>query len=306
MRLQTFIFNWPGKKQHAATLEALFRPHCETIVINSDDALRAEHPNWQHLGNDAYFTAQWNAALDRFDGDIFVHIQADVWPPPIGQVLAESVRFIRERKVGVYAPNVDFNAHFYRLRDLRQEAEGVYEVPRTDCSFWAISAEVLRDTPRIDPRVNRLGWGIEEVVGAVARRKGLKLVRDYRFTAGHEKGSGYNLKQAQQQWEQLRDELEPELRSQMDAMEAERHRVRIPEIPRKGLDGLFGAVRRRTQRDALIFRRRVAASCELAWRGTPSILRATEGTLNVGQRTIYTESSATASRTKAAAESAHR
>jgi hypothetical protein len=289
MKLQAFIFNWPGKKQHAAKLEALFRPHCETTVINSDDNLRAAHPHWQHIGNDAFFTAQWNAALDRFNGDIFVHIQADVWPVSVGEVLAESVRFIRDRNVGVYAPDVDFNAHFYRTRELSKIAEGVYEVPRTDCSFWAISAEVLRDTPRVDPRVNRLGWGIEEVVGAVARRKGLKLVRDYRFTAGHEKGSGYNLEKAWDEWQLLRGELEPELRDEMDAMEAERHRLRIPETPRKGMDGLFGAVRRRAFRDALIWRRRVAASYELALQNSPERPSAAGGPLTPIKRRSYGE-----------------
>jgi hypothetical protein len=38
-----FIFNWPGEKQHAAELEAMFRQHCEVIVINSDDSLRTRH-----------------------------------------------------------------------------------------------------------------------------------------------------------------------------------------------------------------------------------------------------------------------
>ena len=70
MRVQAFIFNWPGKKQHAAILEKLFKPHCETTVINSDDSLKLRHPHWQHIGNDAYFTDQWNAALDRFDADV--------------------------------------------------------------------------------------------------------------------------------------------------------------------------------------------------------------------------------------------
>jgi hypothetical protein len=41
MKVQAFIFNWPGRKQHAAKLEAMVRPHCAVAVINSDDSLRA-------------------------------------------------------------------------------------------------------------------------------------------------------------------------------------------------------------------------------------------------------------------------
>jgi hypothetical protein len=191
MRIQAFIFNWPGKKQHAAKLEKVFRPHCEAIVINSDDSLRIRYPRWQHIGNDGYFTDQWNAALERFNADVLVHIQGDVWPTKVGQVLSECVRYIKNYGAGIYAPNVDFNAHVYRTQSLPKLNEGVYEVPATDCCFWAISSEVIRNTPRVDPRVNRLGWGIEYLVGAVARRNGRKLVRDYRFTAGHPKFSGY-------------------------------------------------------------------------------------------------------------------
>ncbi len=109
MRIQAFIFNWPGKKQHAAKLERMFRPHCEVIVINSDDSLRTRYPHWQHIGNDGYFTEQWNAALQRFNADIFVHIQGDIWPTKIGQVLSECTRFIKNYGVGAYAPNDRFH-----------------------------------------------------------------------------------------------------------------------------------------------------------------------------------------------------
>src|ERR1700736_1887808 len=94
MRVQAFIFNWPGKKQHAAILEKLFRPHCETTVINSDDSVRLRHPHWQRIGNDAYCAEQWNASLDRFDAVVFVHIRPDIWPQRRGLVLAEPVRYI--------------------------------------------------------------------------------------------------------------------------------------------------------------------------------------------------------------------
>jgi hypothetical protein len=78
MKIQTFIFNWPGKKQHAAKLEAMFSAHCETIVIDSDDGPRARHAHWEHIGDDGYRTHQWNAALDRFNADIFMHIQTEL------------------------------------------------------------------------------------------------------------------------------------------------------------------------------------------------------------------------------------
>jgi hypothetical protein len=260
MRVQAFIFNWPGKKQHAAILEKLFKPHCEITVINSDDSLRLRHPHWQHIGNEAYFTDQWNAALDRFDADVFVHIQADVWPEKVGSMLAEAVHYIRDFGVGVYAPNVDFNAHVYRRETLAKLDNGVYEVPATDCCFWAISAEVLRNTPRVDPRTNKLGWGIEYMVGAVARQRGLRLVRDYRFTAGHPKFSGYGHEQANQEWVALKNSLDPELREEMETVETERESLIVSNVSRSPLDRVVNGVRNRASRQAVILQRRIMAA----------------------------------------------
>lgn len=260
MKMQAFIFNWPGKKQHAAKLEAMFSPLCETIVINSDDNLRASHAHWQHVGNDAYFTTQWNAALDRFDGDVFVHIQADVWPVKVGPMLREAENYLNKFGVGVYAPNVDFNAHYYRKEDLPRLGEGVFEVPATDCCFWAIKAEIVRDAPRVDPRINKLGWGIEYMVGAVARAKGLKVARDYRFTAGHQKGSGYNLTQAFEEWQALRNSLDSELRMGMEWVEKERERLLVRRKPRNILDRYVNAIKDRARRGATILQNRAMAA----------------------------------------------
>jgi hypothetical protein len=259
MRVQAFIFNWPGKKQHAAILEKLFRPHCETTVINSDDSLRVRHPHWQHIGNDAYFTDQWNAALDRFDADVFVHIQADVWPEKVPLVLSEAVRYIRDFGVGVYAPNVDFNAHVYRRETLAKLDNGVYEVPATDCCLWVISSEVIRNTPRVNASTNKLGWGIEYMVGAVTRQRGLRLVRDYRFTAGHPKFSGYGHEQANREWAELKNSLEPTLRAEMESVEKERENLIMKNVSRNPLDRVMNGVKNRASRQAVILQRRMMA-----------------------------------------------
>ena len=260
MRLQAFIFNWPGKKQHAAKLERMFRAHCEVVVINSDDSLRTRYPHWEHIGNDGYFTDQWNAALQRFDSDVFVHIQGDVWPSQVGRVLSESSRFIQNYSVGVYAPNVDFNPHTYRMQLLKKVEEGVFEVPATDCSFWAIPSDVIRNMPHIDPSVNRLGWGVEYLVGAVARRAGRKIVRDYRFTAGHPKGRGYDSDKAAKEWEQLKRSVDPCLCREMESLQTERDALVTHTTSwEHPVAHLISAVSSRTSRGATILRRRMSS-----------------------------------------------
>jgi hypothetical protein len=62
------------------------------------------------------------------------------------------------------------------------------------CALFVLDgriADVVQNLPAVDPGISRLGLGVEYLVGAVARRRGLKTVRDYRFTAGHVKSRGY-------------------------------------------------------------------------------------------------------------------
>ena len=230
MKIQAFIFNWPGKKQHAVGLERLLLPDCPDLcVINSDDGMRESHPNWVHIGKDGYFTDQWNAALARFDADILFHVQADVWPNDVKRMLAECARLMRECAVGIYAPDIDYTSHRFRRQDLVPVEDGVYEVPTTDCSCWALSADVLRATPHVDPEVNRLGWGIDFLVSTVALRLGKKVVRDFRFRADHPAAQGYDAKKAFAQWSAWKKSLDPDIRATMDNLESQYNRILVTE-----------------------------------------------------------------------------
>jgi hypothetical protein len=265
VRIQAFIFNWPGKKQHAAELEANFERLCEVCVINSDDSLRARYPNWHHIGSDGYFTAQWNAAVQRFDGDIFLHIQADIWPAKLRRMLGECVKQISDFGVGVYAPNLNFNPHVFRPESLVRVSEGVYEVPTTDCSFWAIAGDVIRNAPAIDPKVNKLGWGIDLLVAAVAKLKGLKVVRDYRFTAGHIKSRGYDSAEASKQWDALINSLDPLLVEEINALAKERHRLVVSNSSPNPAVRASVALRSRVARGMLLAQRRLEAAYQAAF-----------------------------------------
>ena len=79
MKIQTFIFNWPGVKEGKSHYEMVTKKveqlqiiGEEAIVINSDE--KHNQPDWHNIGNDGYFTAQFMKALELFDGDILFHI----------------------------------------------------------------------------------------------------------------------------------------------------------------------------------------------------------------------------------------
>lgn len=225
MQLHVFLFNWPGTKQRAAELEEKIRPHAPVTVLNSDDSLIERHPHWHHMGNDAYFTEQWNKARTLFQGEILFHLQADGWLDDFGPVLGECERSMREQNVGVYAPDVDFTDHVFAPARLKPVSEGLYEVPQTDCTCWAVTADVLARTPSFDPAVNKLGWGIDYVNIAAARLMGRRVVRDYRFKVQHPEGRGYGKQAAALQWHATLPTLQPDLRCESFLLELERERL---------------------------------------------------------------------------------
>jgi hypothetical protein len=212
MKIQTFVFNWVGHEQNAVALERSLGRLCDVRVINSDSTVESRHAGWRHIGDSAYFTDQWNTALELFDGDILFHIQADASYPNFAAMF-ERCRFaIGRHNCGVYAPNVDFTPWQYNRRELRRLDDDLLEVAQTDCTCWAICREVIDRLPSVDPRVNKFGWGIDFLVIATARALNKRVARDYRFTVAHPRSTGYDIEEASRQLKSLLQSLPPELR----------------------------------------------------------------------------------------------
>jgi hypothetical protein len=77
VEIQGFIFNWKGHEASTVALENKLGKLINVTVINSEEHLREKHPGWVHLDDTAYFSAQWNKAVELFEENIFFHIQAD-------------------------------------------------------------------------------------------------------------------------------------------------------------------------------------------------------------------------------------
>ena len=189
MRIQAFIPDWPGEKQHAAETAALLAPHCESVTI-------LDNP-------DHYFTEQFNEMLGKFSGDIMFWVMADVWPPEQLAQMVDKAKRLMSENVGIYAPDIDWNGHKYFKDRLAQIEPGVYSVPAPEMLCWMISKDVLQSMPVVNPQINKLGWGIEYVAVATARHLGKIAVRDYNFTAKHPRGANYNNPEATKQFERM-------------------------------------------------------------------------------------------------------
>ncbi len=193
-RIEAVIFNWVGHERRAVALERQLGALCPVRVINSESAVESRHPHWDHVGEDAYFAAQWQRAVERFDGDILFHVQADAASPRFDRIFERCAQAMQQHGAGVYAPNVDFTPWVYDRRKLRRVDDDLYEVPQTDCTCWAISREVLEHVPKVDPAQNKFGWGIDFLVVGAARARQRRTLRDYRYTVDHKwRGSGYDV-----------------------------------------------------------------------------------------------------------------
>jgi hypothetical protein len=215
MKIQGFVFNWKGRQTNARALEEKIGRLIDVTVINSEEQLNAQYPGWIHLDDTAYFSAQWNKAVELFDADIFFHIQADAEFDDFEALLAKAGRLFEKYGLGACEPNVDYSSVQYEKSRLPSIEPNVFVVPMTDSTCWFIAGEILRKLPRIDLSINRYGWGIPRAIAALSRLSGMRIVRDYNFTVKHPKSTNYPLEPAMRQLKAYIWSLDPELRTEI-------------------------------------------------------------------------------------------
>jgi len=220
--MQAFIFTWRGQRQAARALEAQIARVLPVTVISSEGPEIGDGPGWVYLDDTAYFSAQWNRAVELFDDDVLFHIQADASCHRMEDVIAAASRCFSDYRIGVYEPNVDFTECEYDPSRLRAVAPGLYEVPQTDCTCWFIANDIVRALPRIDLSINTYGWGICGAICAIARRSGRLCVRDYNFTIEHPKHRGYSDVVAAEQRYNFMKTLDPRIASLMAGYDGDR------------------------------------------------------------------------------------
>jgi hypothetical protein len=215
MRIQSFIFNWKGNAANAAKLEAAITPIADVLVINSEEGLAESHPRWVHLDDTAYFSAQWNKALELFHGDVLFHVQADVVFDDFERLFRRARELFDAYRVGVYEPNVDWTDTQYDRTLLPEVETNLCRVPVTDCTCWFVASEVLREFPKLDASINRYGWGVPPVVAALSRRQQRLCVRDYSFLVSHPRGRGYDSRAAAAARIEYLNALDPRLAAEV-------------------------------------------------------------------------------------------
>ncbi len=222
MKIQTFIFNWPGMKEGKTHYEMVTKKveqlkllEKDPIVINSDE--EHDQPEWHNIGNDGYFTAQFMKALDLFEGDILFHIQADCYYDNWQPIYDSAVKYYKKYKWGIYAPNVDYTWYTSERTDLdmfRIPEDNLKMVANPDCTCWMIHKDILKEAVKrkIDFAPYKMGWSFDIIYTALCYMLKRPVLRDYRYTVKHPQETNYSKPQAEIEMHNFYNSLPEEIK----------------------------------------------------------------------------------------------
>lgn len=216
VKVVPFIFNWKNQFESAKRTEDQLKEICsEVYVINSDS--KNTRPGWIDIGEDAYYAEQFLTAIDLFDGDILLQVQADTSYHDWQAVLDNALKYFGKYNWGVFAPNVDFTA--WKSTRVNVDSEYFTEtelslVSCTDCTCWFIHRDMVRQfvSRKALFSKNKYGWGIDLLMAALSYSNGRPVIRDYGHTIDHPKGCGYDHAAALLELEKFNEDVDDELK----------------------------------------------------------------------------------------------
>jgi hypothetical protein len=196
MKVHVFVFCWPGQVENARRIHDAVRVHADAlhVIDASAEAPDETRAGWTAIDSDAFYGRQFAEALQRFEGDVLLQIQADAasddWARLIG-VMRQ--RYEKIEKLGIWAPEIDYTwwtTERARLYDL-PPGTGLVGVGQTDCIVWALKRNIVAFLKTLDYGSNRFGWGIDWAAIAFAMVNRQLVLRDTTVSVSHPKGSGY-------------------------------------------------------------------------------------------------------------------
>jgi hypothetical protein len=201
MNIHAFIFSWKDHYDRAVMLEKKLSKIVDKVtVINSDELNTPNH--WINLTDDAYFAEQFLTACDHLDGDIMLHVQADVSYDDWKSVVNSACKYYNKYGFGIYSPNIDYTDITYSDFDnlkLPEDANLKF-VSNTDCSAWFIDRSVIDYFYKKFKNIyfkTKFGWGICYCLSAIAIQLHMPVFRDYAFILQHPKSRNYSSEKAE-------------------------------------------------------------------------------------------------------------
>lgn len=220
-RIVPFIFNWRGQFEKACRTESQLREIFDrVIVINSDES--HTRPGWVDIGEGSFFAAQFFTAVDLFDGDMLLHIQADASHDDWAGVVARALDTFEVYRWGVFAPHVDFSNWNPARADIVSRLfpdHNLRLVACTDCTCWIIHRDMLdqllerKDALFFD---NKYGMGIDITLASLSYLNGRPVIRDYAHTIAHPRTRGYSTDEARAELARFFERTPSDLRPIVD------------------------------------------------------------------------------------------
>lgn len=208
----TIIFTWNDYDEKALNLQQeILSITGQCQVISSHESTKVPYSDWIYIGEESYYTKQWNVALQLFKNNrsynTLVQIQADAscedWKYFYECLETSYNRF----KWGVYSPYVDWSGH-YPPTDFIEHSCGYRSIKRTDCTVWAIHETILLQGIDKFDESNIYGWGIDKYYNDLSIKSNREIILDYNICISHPKGSNYDHDAAKEQSEIFTKEIE--------------------------------------------------------------------------------------------------
>ena len=136
---------------------------------------------------------------------IFTHatIRYNIYTKMWKSIINNMLKAFSTKKIGIYAPNVEFTAHITKGKHLW---DSLYEVPNTDCTCWFIHPDIVAKLKNIQyHQLSNYGWGIDIIFIEQCKKYNLVAARDYDLMVYQPQYTGYNIEIASIQMKELID-----------------------------------------------------------------------------------------------------
>ena len=192
----TAVFTWNNYDTKVYDLQHKIKQITgQCIVIASHDTPKRKRFDWYYVGENAYYTKQWNKSIELFKAhqqyNTFVQIQGDASINDLHKFYDQLEKSYEKYKWGIYTPYIDFSPHYHPLDD-SVSPDGYKQIERTDCTAWAINEFIIKQgVDSFNENKYKYGWGIDKYYNNISIKSKLPIIIDYNIKVDHPKSSNY-------------------------------------------------------------------------------------------------------------------
>ena len=210
--IHAVIISWTQHEADAMRIARCLEGHVDQLTViysNNADQDRSGSGDWIRVPNDWFYGKKFKRSLEAHRQGVMLQIQADAssddWA---GLVKRCRIAFAKYRRLGVWAPDVDFTHWPARFTNTLRLGAGLeYLSVQTDGIAWAIAPALVDRLRLFDFEANNIGWGIDWASIACAYVNNFMVIRDMSFKVFHPSSRGYSsadaLRQMQKFFEQF-------------------------------------------------------------------------------------------------------